>query len=233
MVPARRRQEKLGVFRRLRVSAPPGKAVIESACTLNRAPGSVYLARMTDPRCDDDLMLAFGRGDSRAFDQLYERYCKPLYRYLLHALGDRAAADDLYQDVWSRIIRARQNFRRGHGFKRWAFRIAHNRLVDHWRQLERQATVADNGLDRLAGDAHSRPDQHAEHNERAEQLRAALMALPTEQREAFLLQQEAGLSLAEIAGQSGVGRETIKSRLRYALAKLRAALGPATEASRP
>ncbi|HKL50411.1 MAG TPA: sigma factor, partial [Wenzhouxiangellaceae bacterium] len=65
---------------------------------------------MTDPRTDDDLMLAFAGGTSDAFEVLYERYRKPLYRYLYHAVGNKAAADDLYQDVWSRIIASRQKF---------------------------------------------------------------------------------------------------------------------------
>ncbi|AKS40452.1 RNA polymerase sigma factor [Wenzhouxiangella marina] len=182
---------------------------------------------------DDELMLAYAAGDAAAFDQLYERYRQPLYRYLLHAVGERALADDLYQDVWSRIIHARDGFERGNGFKRWAFRIAHNRLVDHWRKLDRQATDAAEGMDHLASDERGQPDSQAEKDEDARRLRDALMQLPRDQRQAFLLQQEAGLSLADIAEQDGVGRETIKSRLRYAVAKLRTALGPAREASGP
>lgn len=186
---------------------------------------------MTDPRSDDDLMLAFGRGASDAFEALYERYRKPLYRYLYHAVGDKAVADDLYQDVWSRIIDSRERFRRGNGFKRWAFRIAHNRLVDHWRALGRQPGMDGDALDDLPGDARQAPDAAMERNQQAGQLRTALMQLPAEQREAFLLQQEAGLSLADIAERGGVGRETIKSRLRYAVGKLRGILEPGPEAT--
>lgn len=186
---------------------------------------------MTDPRTDDDLMLAFARGASDAFEALYERYRKPMYRYLYHAVGDKATADDLYQDVWSRIIDARGKFRRGNGFKRWAFRIAHNRLVDHWRRLGRQPGLDDEALDALPGDRRQAPDATAERDQQAERLRDALMQLPLAQRETFLLQQEAGLSLADIAERGGVGRETVKSRLRYAVGKLRAILEPGPEAA--
>lgn len=186
---------------------------------------------MTDPRADDDLMLAFAGGASDAFEVLYERYRKPLYRYLCHAVGDKAAADDLYQDVWSRIIDSRDRFRRGNGFKRWAFRIAHNRLVDHWRSLGRQPGMDTEALDALPGDARQEPDEALERGQQAESLHAALMQLPTEQREAFLLQQEAGLSLADIAVRTSVGRETIKSRLRYAVGKLKRILEPGPEAA--
>jgi len=186
---------------------------------------------MTDERSDDDLMLAFGRGDAGAFDLLYERWRKPVYRYLYHAIGDRAQADDLYQDVWSRIIDGRTKFRRGSGFKHWAFRIAHNRLVDHWRALGRQPAFDPDALESQPDDEHRAPDRRLESAQRAERLRAALMQLPPEQRQAFLLQKEAGLSLADIAERAGTGRETIKSRLRYATARLRTLLNPGPEAA--
>lgn len=186
---------------------------------------------MTEPRSDDDLMLAYGRGDGRAFDALYQRYRKPIYRYLFHAVGDRAVADDLYQEVWSRIIDHRARFRRGNGFRRWAFRIAHNRLVDHWRALGRQPGMTGEALDALPDDSRAAPEQRLESEQQAARLRAALMQLSPEQREAFVLQKEAGLSLAEIGQRAGAGRETVKSRLRYAVHRLRTLLNPGPEAA--
>jgi len=187
-----------------------------------------------NPLSDDDLMLAYARGDAAAFDQLYARYRQPLYRYLVHATGQAAVADDLYQDVWSRIIASRGRFKRGAGFKRWAFRIAHNRLIDHWRAQKQTDGDSEATLGRLADEDPGRqPESEQARTEQARALRSALMALPEDQREAFLLQQEAGLSLAEIAERKGVGRETIKSRLRYAVNKLRDRLGPNTETLRP
>jgi RNA polymerase sigma-70 factor (ECF subfamily) len=188
---------------------------------------------MTDSRSDDELMLAYASGDARAFDALYERYRGPLYRYLFHALRDRSAADELFQDVWTRIIDARRRFRKDTGFKRYAFRIAHNRLVDHWRALDRRREEADGGrAESLAGTAES-PEVSVEQAQHRAELMQALGQLSRVQREAFLLQQEAGLSLAEIAERSGVGRETVKSRLRYATGKLRTLLKPAPSTSEP
>jgi RNA polymerase sigma-70 factor (ECF subfamily) len=186
---------------------------------------------MIDRRDDDALMLAFAAGDSASFDRLYERYRKPLYRYLFHAVGNRATADDLYQDIWSRIIDSRDRFQRGSGFKRWAFRIAHNRLVDHWRQLGRRPTAGLEETEGLADTAGSGPEATLARDQQAERLRSALMRLPVEQREAFLLQQEAGLTLAELAERDGIGRETVKSRLRYATGKLRTLLKSGAEAA--
>ncbi|MEE4638114.1 MAG: sigma-70 family RNA polymerase sigma factor [Wenzhouxiangella sp.] len=188
---------------------------------------------MKVPRSDDDLMLAYARGDVQAFEVLYERYRQPLYRYLFHAVGDRSTADDLYQDVWSRIIDARARFQKDRGFKRYAFRIAHNRLIDHWRAQGRQNVDGEFDDQLFPAPAHDQPDHAGEREQQAHQLRRALMELSVEQREAFLLQQEAGLSLADIAEHSGVGRETVKSRLRYAVKRLRMLLSPGPEATGP
>lgn len=188
---------------------------------------------MTDTRSDDDLMLAYGRGDLRAFEPLYARYRQPLYRYVYHAVGDRALADDLYQDIWSRIIDARARFSAGKGFRRYAFRIAHNRLVDHWRAHGRRDLVGEHEPDQLSADDQLQPEALSEREQLAGQLRQALMQLPPVQREAFLLQQEAGLSLADIAERGGVGRETVKSRLRYAIQRLRLILKPNPEGLPP
>lgn len=181
---------------------------------------------MNDARSDDDLMLAFGRGDGEAFGALYERYRKSLYRYLFHAVGDRTTADDLYQDVWSRIIDARGRYQRGAGFKRYLFRIAHNRIVDHWRRAGRQTEQGDEELERFPDTESGNPESESERDQLRSELMSAIAQLPQDQREAFLLQQEAGLTLEQIAHQTDVGRETVKSRLRYAVNKLRAQLRP-------
>jgi len=178
-------------------------------------------------------MLAYARGDARAFDALYERYRKPLYRYLFHSARDRGVADELFQDVWTRIINASNRFRKDAGFKRYAFRIAHNRLVDHWRALDRRREEADGAENEPVSGPSDSPEASVERAQHRAELMKALGQLSREQREAFLLQQEAGLTLAEIAERSGVGRETVKSRLRYATGKLRTLLKPATSTSEP
>ena len=188
---------------------------------------------MTDSRSDDELMLAYARGDAHAFDALYERYRKPLYRYLFHSARNRSVADELFQDVWTRIIDARKRFRKDTGFKRYAFRIAHNRLVDHWRALERRREEADGGEAEPVTGRQDSPEASVEQAQHRAELINALGRLSRVQREAFLLQQEAGLTLDEIAERSGVGRETVKSRLRYATGKLRTLLRPATSTSEP
>jgi RNA polymerase sigma factor (sigma-70 family) len=196
------------------------------------------MQEVSDPRSDEALMLAYRDGDAVAFDLLYERWRGRLYRYLLHQAGAAAVADELYQDVWMRVIGARGHYEVTARFSTWLFRIAHNRLVDHWRSLGREIvdTVADfaptdpddEPVDVLATASaapEETPERRAERAQLATQLIAAIEALPALQRDAFLMAEEGGMTLEEIAAATGTGRETVKSRLRYALAKLRSQLG--------
>ena len=180
---------------------------------------------------DEDLMQAYAAGDAAAFDALYARHKGGVYRYLLRHCGNAGTADELFQDVWMSVIRARAAYAPSARFTTWLYRIAHNRFIDHWRA---QGTVewvsadpGDDGADPLAGIAGPRgdePDVRAGAREQGTRIAAALARLPPVQRDAFLLHQEGGLELAEIAALTGAGVETVKSRIRYAQAKLRTEL---------
>jgi len=184
-----------------------------------------------DLRTDEGLMLAYRDGDGVAFEALYARWRGPLYRYFLRQCGHAGQADELYQDVFMRVIGAAAGYEPSARFSTWLFRIAHNRLVDHWRKLGREPVdplaSGENGEDDEfdpPAPALEAPEPRAEQKQLGAALLAALNELPEVQREAFLLAEEGGLTLEEIAAVSGVGRETIKSRLRYATAKLRTKL---------
>lgn len=176
---------------------------------------------------DDALMLAWAAGDASAFEVLYGRHRGPLFRFLLAQLRDRPLAEELYQDVWQRVIAARATWRPEAAFATWLYRIAHNRLNDHWRaQRHRPPAPLDAELRTAALADPEHPGSVAEQHEQRQRLQQALDELPDEQREAVLLRLQQELSLEEIGRITGVGRETVKSRLRYALDKLRARLNP-------
>ena len=130
------------------------------------------------------------------------------------------------------VIRSRASYVPSAKFTTWLYRIAHHRLIDHWRASGHVELVsagpdddADDPLDALRAAADDEPEARAGTRELSSRLKAACAALPAVQREAFLLHQEGGLELAEIAALTGAGVETIKSRIRYAVAKLRVELG--------
>ena len=172
-------------------------------------------------------MLAYAAGDVAAFDALYARHKGGVYRYLLRQCRQSGVADELFQDVWMNLIRVRSSYAPIAKFTTWLYRLAHNRLIDHYRASGHLTLVSaddeahEDAIAALPGARSDDPRVRAENRELGERLRAAVAALPPAQRQAFLLQQEGGLSLAEIAAVTGVGTETVKSRLRYALAKLR------------
>ncbi|HUO83454.1 MAG TPA: RNA polymerase sigma factor [Gammaproteobacteria bacterium] len=180
---------------------------------------------MTAAPDDKELMLRYRAGDVGAFEVLYGRYKGPLYRFMLRQCRDPEIAADLFQEVWSRVIGARERYVPTARFNTWLFHIAHNCFIDHYRGRRRRPLEAagDGALD-CAEDPSAGPEARAAVLERADRLRAALCDLPVEQREAFLLREELGMSLQEIGAATGTGRETAKSRLRYAVERLRRAL---------
>ena len=176
---------------------------------------------------DETLMLAYGAGEAGAFEVLYARHRGPLFRFLLRQLRDHALAEELYQDVWQRVITARTRYRPEAKFSTWLYQIAHNRLTDHWRAQAHRPSAGEDAVARAERepDPHT-PDRQLSAFEERRRLQRALEELPDDQREAVLLRLEQELSLEEIGRITGVGRETVKSRLRYALDKLRQRLNP-------
>jgi RNA polymerase sigma-70 factor, ECF subfamily len=182
---------------------------------------------------DAQLMLAYGRGEMRAFETLYSRHRAALYRYLMRHTRDGEIANDLFQEVWSRVVLNRARYEPRAKFRTFLFTLAHNCFIDHCRRIKARPHAMGiedaDAADLLPADAELRPDRVLERKESSSRFRAALAALPAEQRDVYLLHEESDLSLEEIARVTGVGTETAKSRLRYAVTKLKAALSAAQE----
>ena len=179
---------------------------------------------------DDDasLMLKYADGDMAAFEQLYERHKAALYRYLQRLCRDTDLANDVFQETWGNIIDARSRYGARAQFKTYLFKVAHNCAVDHLRRLNRwtarEGTDLDEVAEVIAGSPDQQPDQQVSSSQFRTEFLAALHALPDEQRAVFVLHEESELSLAEIAAITNCNVETAKSRLRYAIKKLRQAL---------
>ena len=184
---------------------------------------------------DDDahLMLAYARGEMRAFETLYSRHRAALYRYLVRQSRDNETANDLFQEVWSRVIVNRARYEPRAKFRTFLFTLAHNCFIDHCRRMKSRPAgmvIEDaDAADLLPSDPEALPEAAIERNEASRRYRAALAQLPQEQRDVYLLHEESDLSLEEIARVTGVGAETAKSRLRYAVGKLKAAMAVAED----
>ena len=191
--------------------------------------GAVIIARVDGSSSDEALMAAYQGGDARSFALLFERHERPVFRFLRRSLGDAATADDLLQEVWLAVVRNAAGYVPRAKFTTWLFTIARSKLIDHWRATspmvsldEAAANDPDEALlDSIAASENVQPEVQAMSRAQAQAFLAAVEALPPVQREAFLLHVEGDMTVEEVAQATGVGFETAKSRLRYALGKLR------------
>ena len=196
---------------------------------------------------DEALMAAFRNGDASAFSTLVARHEKPLWNFLRRFVRDDAAAEDLMQEAMLRVLRANTEWQPTAKFSTWLYTIARNLCVDHARRMvHRNASSLDaapsgagdgsrrvdgrgdggtgpSRLDRLAGTDRG-GEAEALSRETAARIEAAIGELPDEQREVFLMREVMDLPFAEIALAVGVTLPTVKSRMRYALVRLRQAL---------
>lgn len=177
-------------------------------------------------------MRAFAAGERRGFEVLFERHRRAVHAFLLHQTSSPALAEDLFQEVFLRVVRARESFRHGDDVRAWLFTIARNVTIDERRRRGR--IRPDQPLDEATTSARPEsadPHRRAESREFGAQVVAALRDLPAEQREVFLLRERGGLPFETIAHMTQTKLHTVKSRMRYALSGLRERL--AAEAPAP
>ena len=170
-------------------------------------------------------MMSYGAGDADAFEILYQRYKTPLYRFVLRQCG-QLTVDELFQDIWLKVIKSRFHYQVQASFKTWLYHLARNRIIDQYRK--NNLCLVDNNvrtLDSVTSTTVVSPEKNLHRQTQYEILLDAIAQLPAEQKEAFLLREEAGLSVEQIADTCGINFETAKSRLRYAIKKLRQKLG--------
>lgn len=190
-----------------------------------------YTCRMDKNWSDEMLMESYRDGDLASFKELYQRHSRGLYQFIYWRSPRKDWVDEIAQDTWASLHGARERYQAQSSFRTYLFQIARNRLIDLLRQHQ-DLLASDMGkgddddggafehLADLAQDESS-PEDGLEEKQRAAALHVAIRSLPGEQREALVMQQFNGMSLEEIAEMTGVSTETVKSRLRYAMRKLR------------
>ncbi len=174
---------------------------------------------------DEQLMLQYQQGDAQAFEVLYSRYRQSLHRYLQHQCQNAAIAEELFQDIWMNIIRARDRYQPTALFRTYLYRLAHNRLIDHYRKQKHGIPRSYDDDETLLNQTHTSnpisPERMVDAQQQLERFEQVLTQLPEAQREAFLLKENAGLSVEEIAAITDVKPETAKSRIRYAVKRFK------------
>ncbi len=190
---------------------------------------------MAQERTDEELLAAYQQGDPEAFESLLRRYRAPLFTFLLRMLGDREKAEDLAQETFLRIVKGASDWEHRARFQTWLFTIARNLCVDQSRRdrFRRADSLDAEGRDGEPPMVESVPGTGIDPERGAASarirplLQEALLSLPAEQREVFILREQAGVPFREIAEMIGVNENTVKSRMRYALEALRKALAAA------
>ena len=182
---------------------------------------------------DDELMAAFIVGEAAAMEALYLRYRQSIYSWLLRMTGNAAEAEDIYQDVWLKVIRSASNYRSGN-FKAWLWQIVRNKTTDRMRKkspslvLDAPVCADDEGehtvVDQLTDDAAADALMQIEESERKCAVCDAIDALPTAQKEVVLLRINGELSFKEIADMLAAPIGTVLARMHNAVKNLKAAL---------
>jgi RNA polymerase sigma-70 factor, ECF subfamily len=187
---------------------------------------------LRDP--DVQLMMRAKAGDDTAFSQLVAAYQDRLLSIFFHMLGDQAGAEDLTQEVFLRIYRARNGYQPSAKFSTWLFRIANNVASNARRTIGRRREVALNQQDSGAATVGSQksmsdrssiiPSRQAIKRERCELVQSALETLNERQRLAVLLHKFEGMSYDDIADAMDLSNEAVKSLLARARENLRSRL---------
>lgn len=176
---------------------------------------------------DEELMLQYADGNADAFEYLYARHKGAVYRYMLRLCRNEAVAEELFQEAWMKLIKAKHNYVASAKFTTYLYKLAHNLFIDHYRKqtvrIVEDLSVEVDDIE-YGQETANNPEYLTQTNQTMGKLTSLLESLPNEQREVFLLREEAGMTVSEIAETVGINAEAAKSRLRYAIAKLRSGL---------
>lgn len=181
---------------------------------------------------DEELMQRFCEAEYAAFEALYQRHKGGLYRYFLRQTDEQSKAEDLFQDVWSQVIASAGRYSATAKFSTWLYTLARNKLVDHIRHGQVVSKVIDEQIDWQEDESDSRvqptrlnqTEDDIESELQAQAIKQCVGQLPQHQLDCFLLREEAGMPLVDIANMTNTGLEATKSRMRYAYKHLRECL---------
>jgi len=174
---------------------------------------------------DEMLMQAYAENDKLAFDKLYERFRLPLYRYMHRQISvQEEVLNELYQDVWLKLINNRKQYQVKASFKTYLYQVAVNTIRDYFRRESVRKIMSNIEDDTALEGSGLSPDEDLAQKQLMRQFKKILNELPQEQKDVFLLREEAGLTSVQIAEVMQTSVDTVKSRMRYAVSRLKAAI---------
>jgi len=185
---------------------------------------------MLDDKTDEQLMLLYTDNNIDAFQILYGRYKTALFRFILRQVEGQATAEELFQELWAKVIKCKDTYQTTASFRTFIYQIARNTLIDWYRrqnirkiEIQTNSETMSTQVDTLA--LVNEPSHNMEKQQTYQNVIDAIKVLPQDQRDVFLLKEEANLSIKEIAAVTQVNAETAKSRYRYAIKQLKILLG--------
>jgi RNA polymerase sigma-70 factor (ECF subfamily) len=190
---------------------------------------------LATPRTDNELFALYLEGDCEAFRELFRRHARGLFNFAYRMLGSPALAEEVSQEAFTRVVRRPPDLSRGTKFSTYLYQVGRNLCIDELRKrkVRRHAPLDESGrpdgegrtlAERLPGNGPA-TDSVAMNSQIRERIDAALEKLPPEQREVFMLREFSDMPFAQVARTVGCSENTAKSRMRYALERLRILLG--------
>lgn len=176
---------------------------------------------------DETLVSLFAKGENSAFDELLQRHQNRIFSYILNIVKDKELADDLFQETFVKaIMTIRQGRYQSSGkFYAWLTRIAHNLLIDQFREESNLTLVyndgKENGWQTLQGYVEPTRESQLANEQVLADVRRLMEHLPAEQREMVYMRYYKGLSFKEIVDLTGLGINTALGRMRYAILNMR------------
>lgn len=176
-----------------------------------------------DQSSDEELLSLYCKGDHSAFEALYTRHRDSLYRFILRQNNNMTSySEEVFQDVWTNVINNKRQFRYDSKFTTWLYQITRNKLIDKARKsISRKDIQHDSFDNETIHSSNLQPEEKSQIEICIELLQKYVLQLPDEQKEAFVLKHETEKSIEELAIITKTTHETFKSRLRYAMKKLR------------
>ena len=191
--------------------------------------GAIHVNRekkLNKDQIDRYVVLA-QKGESSAFEALYDHFYDQIFRYIAFKTSDSLIAEDLTEDVFLRMLESSRKFKpQGHPFSSWLFRIAHNRVIDHYRKRGRDKNVPLDTILTTVGESQSTLDTYVETKLAMREVNQAMENLTDLQREGLNLRFAGGLSIKETAEAVNRNENSVKALQHSAVKKLRVLLEP-------